>query len=123
MQIKFHSGELFDNTLEDWVTRESGRDGTRCQPTLKNHPFTLEMGEGLHNFTTGLWNYKVLYKLNAIPVWTISSNPTNALLTFCVDLQFLILNPLYFTSRHGHHLITWRDSNVLWLVWLNADWE
>ena len=28
MQIKFHSGELFGNTIPNWVTR--------CQPLLKN---------------------------------------------------------------------------------------
>ena len=65
-----------------------------CHPTLKNP-------EGSSKIATvysrkrdvteldhcGVW----IYKLDAIPVWTISSNPTNALLTSCVDLLFCLI--------------------------------
>ena len=76
MQIKFHSGELFGNT------------GSRCHPTLKNPEGSSKVatvysrkGDVTELDHCGVW----IYKLDAIPVWTISSNPTNALLTSCVD--------------------------------------
>ena len=51
----------------------------------RRSPLTLEKERKLEDVTELNRCGSKTYKLNAIPVWTISSNPTNALLTFCVD--------------------------------------
>ena len=103
MQIKFHSGELFGNTGYPVVTQPSRipKDPRRLLP------FTLEKGM-LRNWTTvGVW----INKLDAIPVWTISSNPTNALLTSCVDLQFWLIFQFTYSLAYATEGMTW-----LWIM-------
>ena len=103
MQIKFHSGELFGNTGYPVVTQPSRI------PKGSSKIATVYSRKGDVTELDHCWVW--IYKLDAIPVWTISSNPTNALLTSCVDLQFWLILQFKYSLAYATEGMTW-----LWIM-------